>query len=281
MNQKKKKESLMICTDEKFYARVEEYAWNNDKKLLVINGDKEHLILQDIETKKLIAIFSDKEITNIHPTATIFELAETIASMPEDRLKELAYTEDLKHEFSVQRAQNIIISKVFLMECLDLDIDLIEKERNRQHKLITELQILKVYQYRALWDLIKLVFPHIKKAISEFPFSKPKDLLIDIIVSQKNSNYERLVFEDYIEFLSFKLEKRYFYHKWIEYIFCFTDILEENNSVVKILKKHYKDYCDQIDLTIEQLATKRTKKGKIIKSEVWQNGTRLTCSTID
>jgi hypothetical protein len=277
MRKKRENEKgLTFYINEKLFANIEKYAWDNYKKLMFVIGDKQSLVFQDVETKQLVVAFDNEEALSNHPVATTFELAKVMASLPGDELKELAYTEDLKQEWENQRYRNSIISKAFLMVDLELTIDLIKKERSNLHHLIIELYELKVHQNSTLWKLINLVFKMLKNENINFPFATPKDLYINILTARYNSNYERFLCNDYIEFLPHKLEKTDFHNEWLSLVFHAADILQRKSRIARFLKRNYEECFNLINEAIDELTTARTKEGKIIKPEIWQNGTRLT-----
>lgn len=277
MRRKRESEKgLTFCTNEKLFANIQRYAWDNCKKLVLVIGDKQSLVFQDVETKQLVVAFDNEEALKNHSVATKFELAKVMASLPGGELKELAYTENLRQEWENQRYRNSIISRAFLMVHLELTIDLIEKERSNLHHLIIELYELKAYQNSILWNLINLVFKMLKKENEDFPFATPKDLYINILTAMYNSSYERFLCNDYIEFLPHKLEKNYFHNEWLSLVFHAADILQGKRRIARLLKRNYEECFNLINEAINELTTARTKEGKIIKPEIWQNGTRLT-----
>lgn len=262
--------------NENFFNSVAKYALDNCLKLKFIIGDRDYLIYQNVETKQPLIAFSNKEIANNHPIADTFEVSKLMSNLPEDSLRKLAYTEDLKQEWQFQRYRSRIISYTFLMVHLDLNIDLIENERSNLHHLVIEFYELLGYQYSILWKLTNLVFDSIEKTNNNFPFCTPKDLFIHMITSQRNSNFEELLWNDNVEYLSHELERSYFFNEWLILVLGIAEIMQEKNRVIKIVKSNYIACWNEINEAADELKNARTKKGKIVKSEIWQTGVRVT-----
>lgn len=262
--------------DERFFYKVAKYAWDNCLKLKFIIGDQDYLMFQNVETKQPLIAFSNKETANNHSVVNTFEVGKLMSNLPEDSLKELAYTEDLRQEWQIQRCRSRIISYTFLMAHLDLNVDLIEKERSILHYLIIKFYERLGYQYSILWELTKLVFDNIKRINNNFPFCTPKNLFIHMITSQRNSNFEKLLWNDNVEHLSQDLEKNYFCDEWIMLVLGTAEVMQKKSRLIKFAKHDYIQCCEDIDEVIDELKNARGSQGKIIKSEIWQSGVRVT-----
>lgn len=262
--------------DERFFNSVEKYAWDNCLKLKFIIGDQDYLMFQNVETKQPLMALSNKETANNHPVVNTFDVCKTMSNLPEDSLKELAYTEDLRQEWQIQRYRSRIISYTFLMAHLDLNFDLIERERSTLHYLVIKFYERLGYQYSILWELTKLVFDSIKQINNNFPFCTPKNLFIHMIASQRNSNFEKLLWNDNVEHLSQDLEKSFFCDEWLMLVLGTAEVMQKKSRLIKLAKHDYIQCCEDINEVIDRLKNARGSQGKIIKSEIWQSGMRIT-----
>lgn len=260
------------------YEKVTRLASKNNRSIVLVREYDDCLIFQDTETEFLFFASTSKEIVKTHSVAIVFKIANKIANLPSANLiKNLeetsSLTDDLKTEWLLQTEESGTISKLFLTLCLELNIDLIKGERKLLHKKAIEACELLAYVYRALWDLVKLTFSIIKKANKTLDFSTADDLFTDIVKAHRNSTFTQISDSLYIEFLPRIPTKnlRYFEHEWLSHVLCVTEVLSTNSQKARHLKFVYENAIEALDQAIDELASVRTKKGFLIKNEVWKD----------
>ncbi len=269
-----RKDKHQTIINQELITAVKNLALAQNTEFKLVYGNDDYLILQDIKTKDLGLFFTEPKLTTYLQAGIIFDLADSIADLPSDGLKQLAVTEDLLDEWKVQRQYNKIIANKFLVECLMLNIDLIDEYEKSFPKKILEIFKLTAYKYRALWNLTKVTFPHIKKLKTDLIFSTSKELFTDIIRTFHDSYFERLLINNYVESLSFKQNngKEEFKHEGLSYILWVSNNLVDKNREIRLLKKHYQDCCNELKEAMKDAYSTRTKDGRLIPSYVWEDG---------
>ena len=170
------------------------------KKLLIKAQTSDCLVVKDTESKKLLFFpLGGFEVQ----LKQIMAIAYSLKDLPSAELMSLAYTKDLESEWKTQRSINQWIGKSFITACLQVT----EDEDQLQSPVIVDVIEMTALFYRSLWDLIRAGFPYIKKNIPNLPFETPSDLTVNIIEEERNSYFEILVTNDYIEFFNKDLKE--------------------------------------------------------------------------
>jgi hypothetical protein len=99
-----------------------------------------------------------------------------------------------------------IIGRAFLFACLEnTGVDPLKEERKTLHQSIVDILELEAFLYRALWDLVKAGFSCMKKEFSSLPFDTPEQLIIEVIKEDRNSRFECLISNNWIQLLTDEL----------------------------------------------------------------------------
>jgi hypothetical protein len=257
------------------------------------------ILIMDIETGFLGAIATD-ETTQSKIEKTL-NLANKISSLPSDELQALAYTDDLKEEFNIQRNDSAMIGKSFIFADLDIDGDPLqtEKQKGIVNQWTEEIINQTAYCYRALLELLTVAFKDIKKAFPNISFTNSEQLLFEIVRDNRDFYFEVIASSDFAQILTEELvdfwqgtksgksgeefKKRYtaknlgsvYRGEWLHQCLEFLQEKAKKNKMIHGRLKIYYTECDLLADAIAEACKARDSQGKIKKSIQWRLGQAL------
>lgn len=264
------------------------WACSQGMKPVVVARNWDYIIIQDLKTKNLI-VFPSADIDS--EVSKIMSIGHEIRLTPSDGLKNAAFTSDLLSEWETQRRISNIVGRAFLFACLEnTGVDPLEEERKTIHQSIVDIFELEAFLYRALWDLVKAGFSCIKKEFPSLPFDTPEQLTIEVIKEDRNSRFECLISNNWIQFLTDELSslwdkdskaaqerlvdpsKTLSKSTWLPKILNTLQRQSRKRRILKALLETYDVATTNLAEAFVEFFKARTEKGKVVTSQVWKDG---------
>lgn len=259
-------------------------------------------LIMDIETGFLGAVNTDNtdKTTQIKVEETL-SLANKIGGLPSDELQALAYTDDLKEEFNIQRNDSAMIGKSFIFANLDIEGDPLQTERQEGlvNQWTEEIINQTAYCYRALLELLTVAFKDIKKAFPDILFTHSEQLFFEIVRGYQDFCFENIATSDFAQILTEELvdfwqgtkseksgnelEKKcivkglssVYKGEWLHKCLDFLEKKAKKNKKIHGRLKIYYTECDLLADAIAEACKARNSQGKIKKSIQWRLGQAL------
>ena len=267
------------------------WACGQGMKPLVIAQREHCIIIQDLETRILLPIHYDEADQEVLKVMTI---ANALSLTPSDELKEMTFTSDLLSEWKTHKWLSNLVGRVFIFICLESRVvDPLEEERKNLHQSTANVIEMEAFFYQSLWNLIKTGFGEIKEKIPSLPFNTPEELTIEIIQEERNSRFECILSNNWIQFLTDealslwdndsdldrkKIIERIDPSKTLSRRIWFPRILpilhkhSKKRQIIKAQLQTYEVAIDNLKHAFIDFLKARTEKGKLVKSYVWQDG---------